>query len=364
MTRPDHPSGTDRIAEVARGLSCDIVVNVQGDEPALDPAAIEAAVAPLIADASVVMGTTRRAARPTRGSAEPEHRQGARGPATGSRSISRARRSPTAASRARPRGAALRHIGLYVYRRDFLLTLASLPRTPLERIESLEQLRALEHGLPDQGGGNPLHLRLASIRPRTSSASAAWRPTVCSRESRHATKRTELREVHLRHRRRGVVARQGAGGGVDRLPARGARLQGHAPEARPLHQRRPRHDEPVPARRGLRHRRRRRDRPGPGALRALHQHADDAQPQLDGGAGLPVGHPEGAARRLSRAHHPGHSPHHQRDQAVHPRHRQGRATWSSWRSAAPWATSRASRSSRRSASCGRTSAARTRSTST
>ena len=57
MTRPDHPSGTDRIAEVARGLSCDIVINVQGDEPALDPAAIEAAVAPLTADASVLMGT-------------------------------------------------------------------------------------------------------------------------------------------------------------------------------------------------------------------------------------------------------------------------------------------------------------------
>ena len=145
MTRRDHPSGTDRIAEVARGLACDIIVNVQGDEPALDPAAIEAAVAPLSADPSVMMGTlgTRLDA-----SADLENpntvkvlvdRQGfalyfTRAPAPYRREAGEALTG------------VLRHIGLYVYRREFLLTLASLPRTPLERIESLEQLRALEHG--------------------------------------------------------------------------------------------------------------------------------------------------------------------------------------------------------------------------
>ena len=77
-------------------------------------------------------------------------------------------------------------------------------------------------------------------------------------------------QVHLRDRRRRVVARQGTRGRVDRRAARGPRLQGHAAEVRPVHQRRSGHDEPVSARRGLRHRRRRRDRPRSRPLRALH----------------------------------------------------------------------------------------------
>jgi len=145
MTRPDHASGTDRIAEVARGLACDLVVNVQGDEPALDPAAIEAAVGPLAADPAIVMGTL---GAPIDAAADLQNpntvkvlvdQQGF------ALYFSRApvpfRREPGEAL-----ASVLRHIGLYVYRRDFLLTLASLPRTPLERLESLEQLRALEHG--------------------------------------------------------------------------------------------------------------------------------------------------------------------------------------------------------------------------
>jgi len=145
MTRPEHASGTDRIAEVARGLSCDIVVNVQGDEPALDPAAIEAAVSPLSADPSVVMGTLGTQLDPAIDLQNPNtvkvlvDQQGfalyfSRAPVPFRREAGEAFAS------------ALRHIGLYAYRRDFLLTLASLPRTPLERLESLEQLRALEHG--------------------------------------------------------------------------------------------------------------------------------------------------------------------------------------------------------------------------
>ena len=145
MTRPDHASGTDRIAEVARGLSCDIVVNVQGDEPALDPAAIEAAVEPLRADPSVLMGTLGTRLDPSADFQNPNivkvlvDRQGyalyfSRAPVPYRRE---AREALTGV---------LRHVGLYVYRREFLLTLASLPRTPLERIESLEQLRAIEHG--------------------------------------------------------------------------------------------------------------------------------------------------------------------------------------------------------------------------
>ena len=145
MTRPDHASGTDRIAEVARGLSCDIVVNVQGDEPALDPAAIEAAVAPLAADASLMMGTLGAPLDPAADLQNPNAVKVLVDQHGFALYFSRApvpfRREPGEAL-----ASVLRHVGLYVYRRDFLLTLASLPRTPLERLESLEQLRALEHG--------------------------------------------------------------------------------------------------------------------------------------------------------------------------------------------------------------------------
>ena len=144
MTRPDHPSGTDRIAEVARSLSCDIVINVQGDEPALDPAAIEAALAPLADDASVPMGTI----------GAPLDEAALQNPNAVKVLVDRHgfalyfSRAPVPYRResGQASGAVLRHIGLYAYRRDFLLMLATLPQTPLERIESLEQLRALEHG--------------------------------------------------------------------------------------------------------------------------------------------------------------------------------------------------------------------------
>jgi 3-deoxy-manno-octulosonate cytidylyltransferase (CMP-KDO synthetase) len=145
MTRPDHASGTDRIAEVARGLSCDLIVNVQGDEPALDPAAIEAAVAPFRTDGSLVMGTLGTRLDPAADLPNPNTVKVLVDQRGFALYFSRA---PVPFRRDAGEGFAsvMRHIGLYVYRREFLLTLASLPRTPLERLESLEQLRALEHG--------------------------------------------------------------------------------------------------------------------------------------------------------------------------------------------------------------------------
>lgn len=145
LTRADHASGTDRIAEVAQGLACDLVVNVQGDEPALDPAAIEAAIAPLAADPAIVMGTLGAPLDPAADLPNPNtvkvlvDRQGF------ALYFSRAA-VPYRRERSEALASVMRHIGLYVYRRDFLLALAALPRTPLERQESLEQLRALEHG--------------------------------------------------------------------------------------------------------------------------------------------------------------------------------------------------------------------------
>jgi 3-deoxy-manno-octulosonate cytidylyltransferase (CMP-KDO synthetase) len=146
LTRADHPSGTDRLAEVATKLDCDIVVNVQGDEPLLDPRAIDEAVAPFSADAGVHMTTLYR--RIT------DHEE-LKNPNIVKVTLDRAgfalyfSRSPIPYVRD-PRGGwppLYRHIGLYAYRRSALLVLAALEPTPLERAESLEQLRALEHGI-------------------------------------------------------------------------------------------------------------------------------------------------------------------------------------------------------------------------
>jgi len=145
MTGAHHASGTDRIAEAARALTSDLIVNVQGDEPALSPAAIEEAVAPLAADPSIVMGTLGSALDPA---SDPQNPNVVKVLVDRSGFALYFSRAPVPYRRtADPLEASvLRHVGLYVYRRDFLFTLAALPRTPLERAESLEQLRALEHG--------------------------------------------------------------------------------------------------------------------------------------------------------------------------------------------------------------------------
>jgi 3-deoxy-manno-octulosonate cytidylyltransferase (CMP-KDO synthetase) len=145
MTRPDHASGTDRIAEVARDLSCDIVVNVQGDEPGLDPAAIEAAVAPLSADPSVLMATLGAPLDPALDLQNPHAVKVLVDQRGFALYFSRAP-VPYRREAGEALASVLRHVGLYAYRREFLLALAARPRTPLERQESLEQLRALEYG--------------------------------------------------------------------------------------------------------------------------------------------------------------------------------------------------------------------------
>jgi 3-deoxy-manno-octulosonate cytidylyltransferase (CMP-KDO synthetase) len=145
LTRPDHQTGTDRIAEVAATLDADVVVNVQGDEPLIDPDAIAAAVAPF-ADPAVPMTTLYRRI---------EHIADLNNPNIVKVVLDRAgyalyfSRAPIPHARD-PRGGwppLYRHIGLYAYRRSTLLVVAALEPTPLERTESLEQLRALEHGI-------------------------------------------------------------------------------------------------------------------------------------------------------------------------------------------------------------------------
>ena len=157
MTSPRHPSGTDRLAEVAASLACDIVVNVQGDEPLIDPSTIDDAVAPLLADPSLEMSTLRTPIRHEADYASPHVVKVVVDRHDNALYFSRApipyhRDSPPeGGSTSGDTGPAFRgtykHLGLYAYRRDVLLRLAALPQSALERAESLEQLRALEHGI-------------------------------------------------------------------------------------------------------------------------------------------------------------------------------------------------------------------------
>jgi 3-deoxy-manno-octulosonate cytidylyltransferase (CMP-KDO synthetase) len=150
MTSPECRSGTDRIAEVVRSMSgVDIVVNVQGDEPLIPPAMIDAAIKPLWDDPLMLVGTLVR--RITRV-------EELNDPAVPKVALDRSgrclffTRSPIPYGRDIPPETWLdhhtyyRHIGIYVFRRSFLLRFASLEQTPLERAEQLEQLRILEHG--------------------------------------------------------------------------------------------------------------------------------------------------------------------------------------------------------------------------
>lgn len=145
LTKVTHRTGTDRLAEVAASLDCDVVVNVQGDEPLIDPRAITEVVRPF-EDPAISMTTLYRRIENPLDLTNPNIVKVVLDRAGFAMYFSRA---PVPYSRD-PRGGwppLYRHIGLYAYRRSALLVLASLEPTPLERAESLEQLRALEHGI-------------------------------------------------------------------------------------------------------------------------------------------------------------------------------------------------------------------------
>jgi len=141
-----HETGTDRLAEIAATLDCDVVVNVQGDEPLVDPGAISELVAPFREDSGLQMTTLYRRIHDAADLTNPNIVKVVIDRGGYALYFSRA---PIPHLR-NPRGGwppLYRHIGLYAYRRSALMVLASLPSTPLERAESLEQLRALEHGI-------------------------------------------------------------------------------------------------------------------------------------------------------------------------------------------------------------------------
>ncbi len=144
MTSPHHRTGSERVAEVAATLDCALVVNVQGDEPLLEPTMIDAAVAACEADASLVMSTIRSRISDPAEIASPAVVKVVTDLRGRALYFTRA-----AVPFLRDPGTPVtwfKHVGLYVYRREFLLTFAALAPTPLELAESLEQLRALEHG--------------------------------------------------------------------------------------------------------------------------------------------------------------------------------------------------------------------------
>jgi 3-deoxy-manno-octulosonate cytidylyltransferase (CMP-KDO synthetase) len=147
MTAPSHRSGTDRLAEVAATLDCDLIVNVQGDEPLIEPAMIDDAVAPFAWDTAVEMTTLRRRIDDPADAANPNVTKVVVDRHDYALYFSRAPIPFVRVDGSTPSPRAWRHVGLYVYTRDCLLRLAQLPPTPLEMAEALEQLRALENGI-------------------------------------------------------------------------------------------------------------------------------------------------------------------------------------------------------------------------
>ncbi|HLH41884.1 MAG TPA: 3-deoxy-manno-octulosonate cytidylyltransferase [Bryobacteraceae bacterium] len=144
MTRSDHASGTDRVAEVASASNASLVANIQADEPALDPNAIDIAILGLIDNPLAPMATLKRRIERLSDVSDPNVVKvvtDSRG-----RAIYFSRSPIPFARETGEPVARFKHIGLYVYRREFLLGYPDLPVGPLERAERLEQLRALENG--------------------------------------------------------------------------------------------------------------------------------------------------------------------------------------------------------------------------
>lgn len=159
LTRDDHPSGTDRLAEVAEGLAADVFVNLQGDEPLIDPKTIAACAKPLLDDPTIQMGSVYSPCSEEELASSSVvkvvlDRKGfalyfSRHPIP---YVVKERHSP-----------ALRHIGLYAFRQETLKSFAAWPPGALEKTESLEQLRFLENGVRIKmslGTGSPVSVDL------------------------------------------------------------------------------------------------------------------------------------------------------------------------------------------------------------
>jgi 3-deoxy-manno-octulosonate cytidylyltransferase (CMP-KDO synthetase) len=155
MTSPDHETGTDRLAEVAKNLDADLIVNVQGDEPLINPATIDQAIEPFLNAPALQMGTLKTRVRCLHDFLSPNVVKVVTDNTGNALYFSR---SPLPFFRdkchdlkdeafASGRLLCFKHIGLYVYRKEFLIQYAAMPQTFLELSEKLEQLRAIENGI-------------------------------------------------------------------------------------------------------------------------------------------------------------------------------------------------------------------------
>ena len=153
MTRTDHPTGTDRLAEVAEQIEAELIVNVQGDEPLIDPRMVDQAIAPLVENRQIQMGTIASRIDQVDDFYNPnvvkvvKKQSGmalyfSRAPIPWPRDLDRDQLAEIL-----PKLGLWRHIGLYVYHRKLLLEYPSWPKMALEELENLEQLRALERGI-------------------------------------------------------------------------------------------------------------------------------------------------------------------------------------------------------------------------
>ena len=143
LTDVDHPNGTSRVAQAAAGLNADIIVNVQGDEPEIDPATIEAAIDALRGDPDAAVGTVATPLADQGEIDDPHVVKVAFDDAGRALSFSRLGASPDCET---PGPTPYRHVGVYAYRPGFLRAYPEMEPTRLEQAESLEQLRVLEHG--------------------------------------------------------------------------------------------------------------------------------------------------------------------------------------------------------------------------
>ena len=158
MTSPDHSTGTDRVAEAARKLRAEIIVNVQGDEPLIKGPIIDKGIRPLLADDTLPMSTLMTRIEEVKDWLNPHivkvvtDQKGfalyfSRSPIPFPRDlhIDRLESNPFGTKRPLPKRV-FKHIGIYVYRQKFLQQFSKMKPTPLEKLEKLEQLRALENG--------------------------------------------------------------------------------------------------------------------------------------------------------------------------------------------------------------------------
>lgn len=158
LTSTKHPSGTDRLAEVARKLRVHWIINVQGDLPFIEPETIRASLAAVTADASIPMGTAMTPIVRKQEFANTNVVKVVTDSQGFALYFSRSRIPYHRDRTTMPEKWGDRHVGIYVYRRDFLLRFSRLAPAPLEKAESLEQLRALYYGY---------RVRVASVHERS-----------------------------------------------------------------------------------------------------------------------------------------------------------------------------------------------------